>query len=104
MASKLIKSVKRYTKESEVRVYVDAVNGHRGCKYITGNRWEPKGTIDGNLTAEEWAEAKAISYYAGKWETHYDCDEEPKAVVVTPRTAASDPSEWAAMTGRDGAE
>jgi hypothetical protein len=105
MASKLIKTVKRYVKENEVRVYVDAVSGHRGCRYITGNRWQPKGTIEGTLTAEEWAEARSISVYDGKWTTCYDCNKEPKLVAVTSRrTAFDDPSEWAAMTGRDGSE
>lgn len=46
----------------EYRVYVSTRDGREGCLYLTGSRWNAKGSRDGNLTAEEWAEARRISF------------------------------------------
>lgn len=46
----------------EYRVYATAADGREGCLYLSGNRWHAKGTRDGDLTEEEWAEARRISF------------------------------------------
>lgn len=65
--------------KTETRIYVHTTDGREGCKYITGNPWHAKGSIDGNLTAEDWAEAKSIAVWensSGKrvWHTVYESE------------------------------
>ncbi len=59
----------------ESRVYVHTADGREGCKYLTGNPWHKQFSIDGNLTEQEWAEAKALAVWMdeGKncWHTVY---------------------------------
>ncbi len=58
--------------KGEVRVYVHAHRGEfdaagrpyvvEGCLYVTGNSWNVKGSRDGDLTDEEWVEAKRLAF------------------------------------------
>ena len=68
----------------EYRVYVSTRDGREGCLYLTGNRWNAKGSREGDLTAEEWAEAQRISFAfssSGKsWSTVWE-NEMPGAPV-----------------------
>lgn len=68
-----IKSVKvwRNPTKTECRIYVHTFDGREGCKYMTTTHWHKRGEIDGNLTAEEWQEAKELSIQDGKWNTIY---------------------------------
>lgn len=56
----------------EYRIYVHTLDGREGCLYKTGNRWNPKGSVDGKLTDAEWQEARQLSLYDGKWHTLYE--------------------------------
>lgn len=47
------------TKSGEVRIYVNTESGGDGCLYVTGNRFQAKGTVTGNLSQSDWAEARA---------------------------------------------
>jgi hypothetical protein len=58
----MITRVKVWTgRESETRIYVTADDGRQGCKYLTGNHFQARGTIDGQLTEAEWNEAKSLA-------------------------------------------
>lgn len=76
-----LKSIKRWVdrKTREVRVYVSTVDGREGCKYITGNRFQAKGTVTGKLTKEDWKAAEAVAYWQDtdgkkRWHTWYPDD------------------------------
>lgn len=59
-----IKSVKVWkSSKKEARIYVHTTDSREGCKYLSGNPWHAKGSIDGNLTDEEWAEAKKLAVW-----------------------------------------
>lgn len=67
-----IESVKRWVgKDKEVRIYAHAPDGREGTRYITGNRFQAKGTVTGQLTTDEWAEVKEKSFdpESKKWLT-----------------------------------
>lgn len=70
-----IKDVKVWSRTDrgmlDSRIYVHTEDGREGCKYLTGNRWQKKGTIDGNLTDEDWAEAQKLALWDNKWHTMY---------------------------------
>ena len=75
----MIKQVKVWSNptRTEYRIYVHTTDGRQGCKYLTGNAWNVKNSIDGKLTTEEWAEAKTIAVWEnsnGKrtWHTVYE--------------------------------
>jgi hypothetical protein len=55
--------------KTECRIYVHTADGREGCKYITGNPWNPKGSIDGDLTSEEWKAARKVAVWDGAWHT-----------------------------------
>lgn len=55
--------------KTECRIYVHTVDGREGCKYITGNPWHPRGSIDGDLTSEEWKAARKVAVWDGAWHT-----------------------------------
>ncbi len=69
-----IKDVKVWKNEekTEVRIYIHTTDGREGCKYLTGNRWHKKGSLEGDLTAEEYAEAKRIAVWDRTWHTVYE--------------------------------
>jgi hypothetical protein len=59
----IVKSIRVWRSEKkEVRIYVKMDDGREGCRYLTGNPWYAPKSVDGNLTAEEWKEARAIGY------------------------------------------
>lgn len=68
-----IKSIKYWLndKKTESRLYVTTSDGRRGCRYLTGNKFQPKGTKEGNLTEAEWATAKELSWVGGAWHSWY---------------------------------
>lgn len=66
-----IKDVKVWNGNSETRVYVHTEDGREGCKYLTGNKWHKRFEIDGNLTDEDWKEAKALALWDNRWHTMY---------------------------------
>ena len=69
-----IKSIKVWSNPTKTdwRVYVKTDDGREGCKYLTGNGWHQKGEIEGDLTSEDWAEAKSIAVWDKKWHTVYE--------------------------------
>lgn len=68
-----IKDVKVWTSpdKKEYRIYVHSTDGREGCKYLTGNRWNPKGTVTGNLTSDEWKAARELAVWDKQWHTVY---------------------------------
>jgi hypothetical protein len=68
MAIKDVRVWRNKTK-TECRVYVHTTDGREGCKYLTGNHFQARGTMDGKLTAEDWQEAKALALVDGRWTT-----------------------------------
>lgn len=56
---------------TDTRIYVHMDDGREGCLYLTGNRYEKANTKTGDLTAEEWKEARALSIWDNKWHTVY---------------------------------
>lgn len=62
------------TMKKEYRVYVRTTDKREGCYYITGNRYHPAKSIDGQLTEEEWQEVRRLSVYDGKWHTVYESE------------------------------
>lgn len=72
--SKYRKGTKRNGKlvNRDVRIYVHTDDGREGCKYLTGNAWNAKGSITGKLTEEEWTEARKIAVWDGCWHTVYE--------------------------------
>lgn len=64
----------------DVRIYVRALDGRQGCLYNTGNRWHPAKSIEGNLTEADWAEARRLAVYDGKWHTVYESELHGKPV------------------------
>jgi len=62
----------RKSNKGEARIYVHTVDNREGCLYLTGNPWNAKGSITGDLTEAEWQEARAISIWDGKWHTVYE--------------------------------
>jgi len=57
--------------KTETRVYVHAGDGREGCKYLTGNHFHPRGEVEGELTPQEWTEARRIAVWDGHWHTVY---------------------------------
>jgi len=55
--------------KKEARIYVETVDGRSGCYYKTGNHWHPKGSHDGDITSEEWEQAKALAVWDKRWHT-----------------------------------
>ena len=53
----------------EIRVYIDMSDGRRGGLFVTGNPYQEPGDIDGRITEEDIAEAKALC--GGSWKTMY---------------------------------
>lgn len=53
------------------RVYVHTIDGREGCRYITGNQYHAPKSVDGQLTDEEWKEARRLAYYNDRWNTTY---------------------------------
>ena len=62
------------TDKKECRIYVRHIDGREGCKFLTGNLWNAKGSYTGALTAEEWQDAKSIAVVDGKWTTRYESE------------------------------
>lgn len=67
--------------KKETRIYVNMRGGKRsGCLYITGNRWQAAGTVGGNLTDEEWRQARLLALYSNHegetpvWHTIYESE------------------------------
>jgi hypothetical protein len=58
--------------DTETRVYIDMSDGRRGGLFVTGNPYQDAGDIDGQLTAEDIAEAEAVC--GGEWRTMYEED------------------------------
>jgi len=69
---------------TEWKIFVNTADGGDGCLYLTGNPWHAKGSVEGDVTAEEWKEAKRLSIRDGKWHAY----EVPKSapVIVAPQT------------------
>lgn len=59
------------TMKREWRIYVHTLDGREGCHYITGNRYHPAKSYDGQLTEVEWQQARALAVQDGKWHTMY---------------------------------
>lgn len=55
----------------EIRIYVKALDGREGCRYLTGNQYHAPKSNDGALTKEEWKAAWKLSYRNGSWNTMY---------------------------------
>lgn len=55
----------------ECRIYVHTLDGREGCRYITGNRYHAPKTTEGQLTDEEWQEARGLAYHDNAWHTMY---------------------------------
>lgn len=55
----------------ECRIYVRTTDGREGCRYLTGNSYHAPKTNDGQLTAEEWKEARRLAYDGKSWNTLY---------------------------------
>lgn len=55
----------------ECRIYVHTLDGREGCRYITGNRYHAPKSVDGQLTDEEWKEARRLAYDGTSWQTMY---------------------------------
>jgi len=68
-----IKDVKVWSNptKTEYRIYVHATDGRDGCLYLTGNSFNAKGSKTGNLSDEEWKQARAMSVEGGRWHTVY---------------------------------
>ena len=64
-----IKSVRiwRNAERTETRIYIHTTDNREGCKYLSGNPWHPKGELEGQLTKAEYAEARALAIWDGKW-------------------------------------
>lgn len=69
-----VKSVKVWKNpaRTETRIYVKMSDGREGCWYRTGNAWNAKDSKDGNMTAEDWAEARRVSVWDNAWHTVYE--------------------------------
>lgn len=65
-----IKDVRVWSRGSEVRIYVHTEDGREGVKYLADTRWHKRGEIEGDLTADEWKEAKAVATRDNKWFTY----------------------------------
>ena len=70
----VIANVRVWKDKAEARIYVRTTDKREGCLYLTGNRWHPRGSLDGNLTEDDWKEARRIAVYDGKWHTVYESD------------------------------
>lgn len=75
----MIKSVKFWKANKyhqfagEIRIYAETTSGKRDCLYVTGNRYQKPGSVDGDFTEDDWNEARQIALDdAGKWHTVYD--------------------------------
>ena len=55
----------------EYRIYIRFTNGSSGCYYLTGSKWNKKGSLE-NLSTEELAEAKKLAVRDKSWHTVYD--------------------------------
>jgi len=58
------------SEKGECRIYVHTVDGREGCRYMTGNNFHQPKTNDGQLTNEEWAEARKLALVDNRW-TNY---------------------------------
>lgn len=84
----------------EWRVYVHTTDGREGCRYVTGNKWQPKGSVDGKLTEDEWKISREIAYYDSQWHTVYEDKMQARLVelgliekpVEQPKTATAKPA------------
>lgn len=85
------------TDKKETRIYINfdgEKTGLSGCYYLTGNRWQAKGTLE-NMTAEEKAAALAICndrFNDGKWHTIWsnEMNPAPAAPVASQPVAKSE--------------
>jgi len=67
------------TDKKETRIYISFDGSHTtnnsGCYYLTGNRWNAKGTLEG-ITSEEkqaaWKIVQRNNGNDGKWHTVYE--------------------------------
>lgn len=83
--------------KTETRIYVHTQDGREGVLYKTGSKYNPAGTIGGELTEDEWLQARAVSIRDGFWNTVYE-NQMPKAIpAVTPKpdTVSVQPSSLA---------
>lgn len=106
MDSTILK-VKVWVSAGETRIYVETFRGeyemrrgdkrgirHEGCRYVSGNSWHPKGSQDGDLTAEEWKMARAIAFnreskqWADYYVPRYDDILRPPVVIAPVEPAA----------------
>lgn len=84
------------TDKKEHRVYIDfAGEKQSGCLYLTGNRWQAKGTLEG-MTAEEkkaaWSIVQERFDNDGKWHTIWSDQMNPPAPKASqPETVKSEP-------------
>lgn len=86
----------------EYRIYVTALDGRQGCYYVTGNHWHPAKSTDGNLTAEEWAEARRLSINGGKWHNitaDYRDGSKPQVDKPLPAPRVNKRAEFCALCG-----
>ena len=47
--------------KTECRIYVHTADGREGVRYMTDTHWHKRGDVEGDLTAEEWKEARRLS-------------------------------------------
>lgn len=68
-----IKSVRIWKSDnkSDARVYVKNDAGQEGCLYVTGNKWNAKGSKTGDLDDSHWQEAKSLAFREGSWYNWY---------------------------------
>lgn len=69
-----IKEVRVWKNKNDVRVYVHTTDRREGVLYLTGNKWNAAGSVDGKLTPAEWDAAKSLAFRCGEWTTMYEDD------------------------------
>ena len=79
-----IKDVRVWARNNEVRIYVHTEDGREGVKYLSDTRWHKRGEIGGDLTADEWKEAKAIATRDNKWFTYVAALNSPQPTKAAP--------------------
>lgn len=60
--------------KTESRIYAKMDDGREGCLYITGNALKKKGSITGDLSADDWQEVRRVSIADNKWHTRYESE------------------------------
>jgi hypothetical protein len=112
-----IESVKIWRKDNEVRVYVKVWRGetshgktpilHEGIRYVTGNHWQAKGTMEGDLTREEWQAVFNVACIDKQWQNYtapisaYKLVTQPKPQPQTERPTVATTVENHAVTVGD---